>query len=255
MVVTREVGSALPDTMSDHRPAIHQEDPPMSPMMRPMMSPMAGSRLSAIAACAALLLFAATASSEEGPAPAEETVGTLTLDGFSFISFGNEEILPIPSGSTIRFRFEEPAADGSARFRIEPEDVSISPISTSRGTLEYGMGAEASGTMRPTKEGRVIRFTAEITARLVEANGRSGLMVYTVPFSTESASSKNLAGTDSVSVKGMRMLEDARYVRLVGATVNRGNAYPKPGAAVYTMLSGSFDRVPEARRGAGSAAK
>jgi hypothetical protein len=30
----------------------------------------------------------------------------------------------------------------------------------------------------------------------------------------------------------------------VGATTNQENAFPEPGAAVYTVLSGSFDRVP-----------
>jgi hypothetical protein len=198
---------------------------------------MSGIRLSLFAAFSALLLFAT-------PATSEESVGTLTLDGLSFISFGDEEILPIPSGATIRFRFGSPAADGSVRFTIEPADVSIPAISSSSGTLEYGIGAPASGTLRPTESGRMMTFTAEINAKLIRSDGRSGTLVYTMPFSTESASATNLAKTDSVSVTGMRMVEGAWYVRLVGATVNKHNAYPKPGAAVYTVLSGSFDRIP-----------
>jgi hypothetical protein len=190
-----------------------------------------------IGACSLLLLFAAPASSEE-------IVGTLTLDGLSFISFGDEEVLPIPSGAKIRFRFESPDADGSVRFTIQPGDVSIPPISSSKGKLEYGIGAPASGTLRPTESGLVMAFTAEINAKLIQPDGQSGTMVYTMPFSTESASATNLAKTDSVSVTGMRLVEGARYVQLVGATVNKENAYPKPGTAVYTVLSGSFDQVP-----------
>lgn len=198
---------------------------------------MSRNRLSLVAAFSALLLFAA-------PAASEETVGTLTLDGFSFISFGDEEVLPIPSGATIRFRFGEPAADGSIPFTIRPEDVSIPPISSSSGTLEYGIGAPVSGTLRPTESGRRMTFTAKINAKLIRSDGSSGTIVYTMPFSTESASATNLAQTDSVSVTGMRMVEGAWYVALVGATVNKENAYPKPGAAVYTVLSGTFDQVP-----------
>ena len=198
---------------------------------------MSGNRLLLIAASATLLLFAA-------PAASEETVGTLTLDGLSFISFGDQEILPIPSGAKIRFRFGSPAPDGSVRFTIQPADVSIPPISSSSGTLEYGIGAPASGTLRPTEDGRVITFTAEINAKLVQSDGRTGTIVYTMPFSTESASATNLAKTDSVAVTGMRMVEGTRYVQLVGATVNKENAYPKPGTAVYTVLSGTFDRIP-----------
>jgi hypothetical protein len=198
---------------------------------------MSRSRPSLAAVFSALWLFAM-------PAASEETVGTLTLDGLSFISFGDQEILPIPSGAKIRFRFGPPAADGSVRFTIQPADVSIPPISSSSGTLEYGIGATASGTLRPTEDGRVMAFTAEINARLVQSDGRSGTIVYTMPFSTESASATNLAKTHSVSVKGVRMVEGALYVQLVGATVNKENAYPKPGTAVYTVLSGSFDRIP-----------
>jgi hypothetical protein len=42
----------------------------------------------------------------------------------------------------------------------------------------------------------------------------------------------------------MRLVEGARYGQIVGATTNKDNAFPEPGAAVYTVLSGSFDRVP-----------
>ena len=42
----------------------------------------------------------------------------------------------------------------------------------------------------------------------------------------------------------MRMVEGAKHVQIVGATANREDAFPKPGVAVYTVLSGQFDQVP-----------
>ena len=45
----------------------------------------------------------------------EETVSTLTLDGLTFIPFGDQEILPIPSGAKIRVTTDE-TSPRSARF-------------------------------------------------------------------------------------------------------------------------------------------
>jgi hypothetical protein len=42
----------------------------------------------------------------------------------------------------------------------------------------------------------------------------------------------------------MKLVAGANHVQLVGATTNKANAVPEPGAAVYVVLSGTFDRVP-----------
>jgi hypothetical protein len=110
--------------------------------------------------------------------------------------------------------------------------------------LEYSIGAPASGTLRPTESGRVIEFNATVHAKLIRPDGSGGTMVYPMPFSTESASATNLAKTHTVEVTGMRLVEGTRYAQIVGATVNKKNAYPKPGTAVYTVLSGRFDQIP-----------
>ena len=47
-----------------------------------------------------------------------------------------------------------------------------------------------------------------------------------------------------MSVTGMRLVDGVWYGQLVGATTNKTNAFPEPGTAVYTVLSGRFDRVP-----------
>jgi hypothetical protein len=154
------------------------------------------------------------------------------------------EVLPIPSGSTLRFHFGEPGSDGSIPFTLAPEDVSIAPIPMAgAGTLRYALAGPASGWIRPTPTGRRIDFTASVAAS-VELPEGGGTFTYQVPFTTESAEARNAPGTESVEATGMRMVEGAWYAQLVGATTNRTNAFPKPGAAVYTVLSGRFDQLP-----------
>jgi hypothetical protein len=198
-------------------------------------------RVTPLAATFALLLLGAS------PALAEETIGTFTLDGLSFVSFGDQQILLPDSGSTIRFRFGSPAADGSVPFTIQPEDVSIDPIALPQGggTLRYAIASPASGTLRPTATGRQIQFTATVRATL-DSPTNSGSFDYTMPFTTEGAQASNAEHTETLSVTGMRLVDGAWYGQLVGATTNRENAYPEPGAAVYTVLSGRFDLIPSA---------
>jgi hypothetical protein len=175
---------------------------------------------------------------------AGETVGTFTLDGLSYVSFGGDEILYLPPGSTLRFRFGSTAADGSTPFMIQPGDVSISDVSVpSGGVLRYGMASPASGTIRTTTEGKRIDFNATVRVTL-ERGGDSGSYDYTIPFTTEGASASNRPGTETLQVSGIRLIEGAWYGQIVGATTNKERAFPEPGAAVYTVLSGSFDQVP-----------
>lgn len=177
-------------------------------------------------------------------ARAEDAIGVFTLDGLSFVSFQDVEVLPIPSGSTLRFHFGKPSSDGSIPFTLAPEDVTIAPIPMAgAGTLRYSLASPASGWIRPTASGRRIDFMASVAASLERPEG-GGTFTYAGPFSTESVAASNASGTASVEAKGMRMVDGAWYVQLVGATTNRANAFPKPGAAVYTVLSGRFDRLP-----------
>ena len=72
----------------------------------------------------------------------------------------------------------------------------------------------------------------------------SGSFDYAIPFTTEGTAASNRPATETLQVSGMRLVEGAWYGQIVGATTNRENAFPEPGAAVYTVLSWSFDRVP-----------
>jgi len=103
--------------------------------------------------------------------------------------------------------------------------------------------ATAFGFVRPTEQGRKIEFNAAVAATLDAPEG-SGSYTYTVPFTTETATASNAQHTDSIAVSGMRLVDGVWYAQIVGATTNKENAYPEPGAAVYTVLSGAFDQVP-----------
>ena len=193
-----------------------------------------------LALAAALTTLAGT-----GTVRAEEALGTFRLDGLSFVSFGDQQFLIPESGATIVFRFGTPNEDGSLPFKIQPADVSIAPIPlpSGQGTLRYSLVATAFGFLRPTEQGRKIEFNAAVAATLDAPEG-SGTYKYTVPFTTETAAASNAQRTDSVTVSGMRLVDGVWYAQIVGAATNKENAFPEPGAAVYTVLSGSFDQVP-----------
>jgi hypothetical protein len=176
---------------------------------------------------------------------AEDHIGTFRLDGLSYVSFGDQQFVFPATGSTIRFRFGTPNEDGSVPFTIDLGGVSIAPIPlpSGQGTLRYTLAAPAFGFMRPTEGGRKIEFSAAIAATLDAPEG-SGTYTYPIPFTTETVAASNAQHTDSVSVSGMRLVDGVWYAQIVGATTNKENAYPAPGAAVYTVLSGSFDQVP-----------
>jgi hypothetical protein len=100
--------------------------------------------------------------------------GTLTLDGLSFLAFEGERSFPIPAGSTITFRFGDPASDGSVGFAIQPDDVAIAPIEVGEGTtLRYALDAPTQGTMRSEGGQRRVEFTAVLRASLASPDGTS----------------------------------------------------------------------------------
>lgn len=179
------------------------------------------------------------------PAFAQGTVSTFSLDGLSYISFGNQQILLPDSGSSITFRFGVPNPDGSVAFTIEPGDIQIAPIDlgAGQGTLTYSITAPASGLMTPETDGRKITFTATVRASL-QSPDSSGSYDYVMPFTTDATAATNVEGTETLAVSGLRLVEGVWYGQIVGATTNKANAFPEPGAAVYSVLSGSFDQVP-----------
>ena len=179
------------------------------------------------------------------PPARSETVSTFALDSVSYISFQDQEILHFAPGSTIVFHFGTPLLNGATPFTISPAEVSLPGISLSDGqTLTYRLVSPVSGLMSPTPTGQMLSFIATLSATVSGDEGSGGALTYTVPFTTETVSAPNAAGTQSVEVTGARLLEGAGYAQIVGATVNQADATPRPGAAVYTVLSGTFDPEP-----------
>jgi len=190
--------------------------------------------------CCVTLLLAVLPSAAVGT-----TVSTLTLDGLSFVSFEDKEVVPISSGSIV-FRFGEPRDDGTVPFTIQPEDLSLPdlPLTSNGGALRYTLGRPAVGLMRATEDSRILEFTAEVVASIEKDGVRGAELKYLVPFTTEVATAKNLPRTVTIQVQGLRLLEDIWHVQLVGGATNRIDAIPEPGSAVYTVLSGTFDGLP-----------
>lgn len=179
------------------------------------------------------------------PVASAETISTFTLDGLSYISFGSSEVVLLPAGSTLKFRFGTPAPDGTVAFTIQPADISIPPVElpNGQGTLVYAMGSTASGTLQPEADGKAIAFNATVRATLTTTAG-TGSYDYTMPFSTSGGSTTSLDGSETLTRTGIHVVDGAWYGQIVGRTTNKENAFPEPGAAVYTVLSGSFDTIP-----------
>lgn len=195
-------------------------------------------RSSATLLCLIALSIPQTARSDAGSC-------TLTLDALSFVSFEDRRILALPAGSTLRFDFGARLSDGSIPFRILPEGVSIAPIRLAAGsaeTLTYSLAAPSEGRLWQGDPGGRIEMSVELVADL-RGTENDGARRYTLEFTTERAEAR--AAGAVARVDGMRLNAAARQVQLVGATINAGDAHPEPGAVVYAVLSGRFDRLPE----------
>lgn len=175
-----------------------------------------------------------------------QMTGTLTLDSLSFISFQDQQILSLPAGSTLEFQFGQPNANGTIPFSISPTGLSIAPIGlpSSAGSLLYGLAGTATGLVVPTTDGHIIRFSANVTASLQDSGTRSGTYTYPMLFTTETTAATDVLGQTTVERTGVRLIDGVWYIQLVAATTNNENAFPAPGMAVYSVLSGQFDQLP-----------
>jgi len=175
-----------------------------------------------------------------------QMLGTLTLDSLSFISFEDQQTLSLPAGSTLEFQFGAPNSNGSIPFTISPSGLSIAPVDLpgSAGSLVYGLGGDATGLVTPAADGHIIQFSANVTATLQGQNGETGTYTYAMPFTTETAVASDILGQTTVERTGVRLVDGVWYVQIVAATTNKENAFPAPGTAVYSVLSGQFDQLP-----------
>lgn len=174
----------------------------------------------------------------------EPFVATLRLDPFSIVSFGDEEVYQLEEGSEIQFEFAAAEGAGTLGFVIQPRNVLIGqmPLGRQGESLRFTLARPANGMMRAGPDGRLI---VEIDAHVIATLGHPeapGVTRLPIHFTTESAQARSLAGDRVIDVAGGRV--SGRGVQLVGTATNSEVDYPKPGAPVYVILSGVFDRLP-----------
>lgn len=170
----------------------------------------------------------------------------LTLDALSFIAYHGGETHLVPSGSTLTLRFPEASSATSLGFKISPEDLNIRPVHVPAigRYLIYRLAGPTSGVMTNTNEGRTITFSAEIVVSF-EGDTDTSEKIYPMQFTTEIAAARDANGENRVEVNGLRAVDGVWYTQIVGATTNAKNAVLAPGEAVYTVLSGQFNQLPE----------
>lgn len=174
----------------------------------------------------------------------EPFVATLRLDSFSIVSFGDEEIYQLPEGSEIRFEFSAAEGSDALGFVIKPRDALIGhmPLRRKGESLRFTLGRTANGVLRAGPDGRpIVEIDAFVVATLDHPEA-PGVTKLPIRFTTESAQARSLAGNRVLEVSGERV--SGRAVQLVGTATNSAVDYPKPGAPVYVILSGVFDRLP-----------
>lgn len=191
----------------------------------------------------AALAFSLTLLSSRAVAE-EPFLATLRLDPFSIVSFGDQEVYSLPEGSEIQFEFAAAEGSGALPFVIRPRAALIAPLTLSHAdeSLRFTLAQTATGSMRLASDGRIaIDVDAYVIVTLdhPEAPGVKRLPIH---FTTESAQARSLAGDREIDVSGARV--SGRGVQLVGTATNADDDYPRPGAPVYVILSGAFDRLP-----------
>jgi hypothetical protein len=97
--------------------------------------------------------------------------------------------------------------------------------------------------MQTRGDERELDFTATVRATLTRASGE-GSFDYLMPFSTSGESATSIDGSQTLTRIGVHVIDGVWYAQIVGAATNKSEAFPGPGVAVYTVLSGQFDTIP-----------
>jgi hypothetical protein len=101
--------------------------------------------------------------------------------------------------------------------------------------------------MRLGSDGQlIVEIDASVVVTLNHPE-RPGVKTLSIRLTTEGVTAKGFDGTQDIPVNGSRMSPAGRGIQLVGAATNEADDYPRPGAPVYVVLSGAFDRLPDIR--------
>jgi hypothetical protein len=174
-------------------------------------------------------------------------IATLTLDGRSHLSFGGERF-EIPEGE-IRFYFKSDAGSGAVGFVVRPSEALLSPIPLrfEDESLELGLARQATGNLRVGENGRLIMEVDAYIVVTLNHPEKPGSKRVPIRLTTEQVTARGFDGSAEASVSGTRTTVGGRSIQLVGAATNAADDYPRPGAPVTVLLSGSFDRLPNIR--------
>jgi hypothetical protein len=112
-------------------------------------------------------------------------------------------------------------------------------------SLRFTLARTANGVMRVGQDGRLIVELDAFVDATLDHPEMPGVTRLPIHFTTENAVAKSLSGDRTIGVTGERV--SGRGIQLVGTATNTAADYPKPGAAVYVILSGAFDRLPDLR--------
>lgn len=165
-----------------------------------------------------------------------DTASTLTLDSLSYVALGTEEILSVPPGTEIQFRFGKKQPDGSIPLTVPAAGAGVLtlPLRSTSGALRYRLSSTASGVMRKSAGGYQLELSVPLQATVVR-DGRSASLDYLLNLTT---------GASQFSLRGSPLDLSSRHVQLVSAIRNRPDADPAPDQVVEVVLSGTFDVLP-----------
>jgi hypothetical protein len=127
---------------------------------------------------------------------------------------------------------------------VRPSEALIAPIPLGAAgeSMQFSLARTASGAMRLGGDGQLIIEIDAYVVVTLDHPENPGWKRLPIRLTTESAQARSLDGRQVIDVSGGRVA--GRGVQLVGTATNSDDDYPKPGAPVYVILSGVFDRLP-----------
>jgi len=98
---------------------------------------------------------------------------------------------------------------------------------------------------RRADDGRlVVELSESVSAALEGARAGDRPNTYAVRFTTEATVARSAGGAVEIPIQGARVVPGPGYVQLVAGATDAASSLVEPGAAVYAVLSGTFDRLP-----------
>jgi hypothetical protein len=173
------------------------------------------------------------------PASALGQESSTLLNTLSFVSIGDDVILPISPGAIVAQTYASGLTDALA-LRVAPSQFGMRSMKFGAERFEITLASPATGFLRRTPGGG-LEVELEAVWRLTSAAGSRDVPIR---FTTEPVESWSADGRERLSVSGSRATEASRVLQLVGATTAGADDGPVPGAAIYVVLSGELDVIP-----------